>query len=98
MPSLDDALSSLPLDADLKRRIEQSPLTPEKDPAALWDFLRTHILKPAHAIALHRALADWAFQHWDVKTQGPRPIWRTSAAAQAKTNLHALMQEKGFKT
>jgi acetyl-CoA synthetase len=98
MCSLDSTLASLSLDADLKARIAQSGLAPEKDPAALWDFIRTQVLKPSHPIALHRALADWAFQHWDTKKQGPRPIWRTNAEVQAKTNLHRLMQNKGLKS
>ncbi len=102
MPKLDDVLSSLSVDDALKSKIalavSGAGLAPKEDAASLWELVRLQVLKPAHPIALHRALADWCFQDWDEKTQGPRPIWRMNETIRSKTNLQALMREKGFKT
>jgi acetyl-CoA synthetase len=63
-----------------------------------WDEIRKTIINPEMPIEVKRTLYDAAFDGWDQDAHGPRPTWRADEDTLAKSNIQAMMTDKGFKS
>ena len=68
---------------------------PDEPPERRWQRLTAGPLSPRLPFAAHQWAFDRVFADWD-ETRGPRPAWTPRPEETARTNLAALLRERGL--